>query len=63
MLTRLGLQDPDIALSCEAASAWQIQKWMLTVIYCTEHRAHNEGARKSTQGSKGFSNTVGVTTT
>jgi hypothetical protein len=31
------------------ASAWQIQKWILTVILWMEHRVPNEGARKSTQ--------------
>jgi hypothetical protein len=35
------------------ASAWQIQKWMLTVIYWIEHRAPNGGARESTQGAEG----------
>jgi hypothetical protein len=34
------------------ASAWQIQKWMLTVIYRMEHRAPNVGARESTQELK-----------
>jgi hypothetical protein len=35
------------------ASAWQIQKWMLTVSYWIEHRGPNEGARESTQGAEG----------
>jgi hypothetical protein len=39
------------------ASAWQIQKWMLTVIYWMEHRAPNE----STQGAKGVCNPIGGT--
>jgi hypothetical protein len=43
------------------ASAWQIQKWMLTVIYWMEHRAPNEGASKSTQGAKGVCNPIGGT--
>jgi hypothetical protein len=30
------------------ASAWQIQKWMLIVIYRMEHRAPNGEAREST---------------
>jgi hypothetical protein len=34
------------------ASAWQIRKWMLTVIYWMVHRAPNGGARESTQGAK-----------
>jgi hypothetical protein len=41
--------------------AWQIQKWMLTVIYWMEHRASNEGARESTQGAKGVCNPIGGT--
>jgi hypothetical protein len=41
------------------ASAWQIQKWMLTVIYWMKHRVPNEGARESTQGAKGFCNPIG----
>jgi hypothetical protein len=44
------------------ASAWQIQKWMLTVIYWIEHRAPNEGARESTQRAKGVCNPIGGTT-
>jgi hypothetical protein len=43
------------------ANAWQIQKWMLTVIYWMEHRAPNEGARKSTQGAEGICNPIGGT--
>jgi hypothetical protein len=35
------------------ASAWQIQKWMLTVIYKMEHRDPNVGDRESTQELKG----------
>jgi hypothetical protein len=33
------------------ASAWQIQKWMLTVIYKMEHRAPDGETRESTQGA------------
>jgi hypothetical protein len=44
------------------ANAWEIQKWMLTVIYWMEHRAPNEGARESTQGAKGVWNVIGGTT-
>jgi hypothetical protein len=46
------------------ASSWQIQKWMLTVIYWMEHRhrAPNGGARESTQGAKGICNPIGGTT-
>ena len=47
--TRFCWQDPDIAIFC----AWQIQKWMLTVIYWMEHRVPNEGARESTQRAEG----------
>jgi hypothetical protein len=34
----------------DSASAWHIQKWMLTAIHWTEHRVPNEKVRKSTQG-------------
>ena len=44
------------------ASAWQIQKWMLTVIYKMEHRAPNGEARESTRGAKGVCNPIGGTT-
>ena len=30
------------------ASAWQIQRWMFTVLYWMEYRVPNEGAREST---------------
>ena len=36
------------------ASAWQIQKWMLTIIYWMEHSAPNGGAKESNQGVKGI---------
>jgi hypothetical protein len=39
-------------------SAWQIQKWMLTVSYWMEHRAPNGGARESTQGAEGVCNPI-----
>jgi hypothetical protein len=42
--------------------SWQIQKWMLTVIYWMEYRAPNEGARESTQGTKGVCKSTGGTT-
>jgi hypothetical protein len=45
-----------------SARAWQIQKWMLTAIYWTEHRVPNEGARESTQGAKGVWSSLGGTT-
>jgi hypothetical protein len=41
------------------ASAWQIQKWMLTVIYKMEQRAPNGEARESTQGAEGICNPIG----
>jgi hypothetical protein len=44
------------------ASSWQIQKWMLTVIYRMEHRAPNIGARESTQELKGVCYPIGRTT-
>ena len=37
-----------------SASAWQIQKWMLTVIHWTEHRVPSVGARENTQLAEGF---------
>jgi hypothetical protein len=40
----------------------QIQKWMLTVIYLTEHRVPNEGARESIKGTEGISRLIGGTT-
>ena len=43
-------------------SAWQIQKWILTVIYWMEHRVPNEGARESTQGTKRVCKPIGGTT-
>jgi hypothetical protein len=42
--------------------AWQIQKWMLTVIYKMEHRGRNGEARESTQGAEGICNPIGGTT-
>jgi hypothetical protein len=45
-----------------SASAWQIQKWMLTAIYWTEHRVPTEVARKRTQGIKRVCSPVGGTT-
>ena len=44
------------------ASAWQIQKWMFTVIFWMEHRAPNGGARESIQGAEGVCNPIGGTT-
>ena len=44
------------------ASAWQIQKWMLTDSYWMEYKASNEGARESTQGAEGVCNPIGRTT-
>ena len=49
-----GMQWRDVFLKAGGfASAWQIQKWMLTVIYRMEYRAPNVGARESTQELKG----------
>jgi hypothetical protein len=39
-----------------------VDPWMLTVIYWMEYRAPNGGARESTQGAKGVSNSIGGTT-
>jgi hypothetical protein len=44
------------------ACAWQIQKWILMVIYWMDHRDPNEGARESTQGAKGVCNPIRGTT-
>ena len=44
------------------ASAWQIQKLMLTIIYWMEESPPNEGARESTQGAKGVCNPIGGST-
>ena len=44
------------------ASVWQIQKWMLTIIYWMEHRAPNGEARESTQGAEGVCSPIGGTT-
>jgi hypothetical protein len=49
-------------LSWGYASAWQIQKWMLIVIYWMQHSAPNGGARESSQGAKGNCNPLGGTT-
>ena len=45
-----------------SASAWQIQKWMLTFIHWTEHTLPNEGARESTQEAEVFCSTIGGVT-
>jgi hypothetical protein len=37
-----------------SASAWQIQKWMLTVILWMEDKVSNDGARERTQGDEGI---------
>jgi hypothetical protein len=42
-----------------SASAWQIQKWMYTVIHWTEHRFPKEGARESTQRAEGVCSPIG----
>ena len=36
-----------------SASAWHIQKWMLTAVHWTEPRVPYEGARESFQGAEG----------
>jgi hypothetical protein len=43
------------------ASAWQIQKWMLTIVYWMEHKVPNEEARESTQGAEGVWSPIGRT--
>ena len=44
------------------SSAWQTQKWMLTVSYWMEHKAPNGGTRESTQGAEGVRNPIAGTT-
>jgi hypothetical protein len=44
------------------ASAWLIQKWMLTVIYKMEHRDPNGEAKESTQRTERVCNPIGGTT-
>jgi hypothetical protein len=62
MPTRACWQEPDITVSWKALpSAWQIQKWMLTVIHWTEHRVP-KGARERTQGAEGVCSPIGETT-
>jgi hypothetical protein len=43
------------------ASAWQIQKWMFTVIYLMQHSVPNEGARESNQGADCSCSPIGGT--
>jgi hypothetical protein len=45
-----------------SASAWLIQKWMLTAIHWPKHRVPNEGARERTQGAEGVCSLLGGTT-
>jgi hypothetical protein len=59
MPTRACWQEPDIVLLRGSASAWQIQKWMLTIIYWTEHKVLNGGAREYTQGAEGVWSPIG----
>ena len=66
MPARFCWKDPDIGpwYSCLLwgyASAWQTQKWVLTVIYWLEHRAPNGGARESPQRAEGVCNPIGGT--
>ena len=46
----------EVTYSCllrGSTSAWQIHKWMLTVIHWTEHKVPNEGARVIPRELKG----------
>jgi len=45
-----------------SATAWQIQKWMLTIIHWAEHKVPNEGARESTQRTEGVCGPLGRST-
>ena len=49
MPERFCRRDPVIVVY---TSVWQIQKWMLIVIYKMEHRTSNGEARESTQGAE-----------
>jgi hypothetical protein len=61
--TRFCWQDSDITVSCRGyASARQVQKWMLTVIYWMEHRVPNEEARQNIQGAEGVCSPIRGTT-
>ena len=42
-----------------SARAWQIQKWMLTVIHSTEHKVPSKDARERTQGVEGVCSPIG----
>jgi hypothetical protein len=44
------------------ASAWQIQRWILSVNHWTEHRVPNEGARERIQGAERAFSPIGETT-
>jgi hypothetical protein len=56
-------QEPDIAcLLRGSASAWQIQRWMLSANHWIEHRIPNEGARARTEGAEGAYSPIGGTT-
>jgi hypothetical protein len=46
-------------LLCGYPNAWQIQKWMLTVIYWVEHRVPNGGSRESTKRAEAVCNSIG----
>jgi hypothetical protein len=44
------------------ASAWHIQRWMLSANHWTEHKVPNGGARERTEGAEGPCSPIGGTT-
>jgi hypothetical protein len=46
-------QEPADRSLRDSDSAWQIQKWMLTIIHWTEHKVHNEELKKVPKELKG----------
>ena len=44
-----------------SASAWQIQKWMLSANHWSEHKVPNWGARERTKGAEGACSNIGGT--
>jgi hypothetical protein len=63
MPTRFCLQDPDIAVACEAMTVPdKYRSGCSQSSYWMEHRVHNEGARESTKRAEGVCNPIGGTT-
>ena len=45
-----------------SASAWQIQRWMISANHWSEHKLPNGGARESTKGAEGTCSSIGGAT-